>query len=392
MPIRPALCLMLIALAAVPFFGQMAPLPSDPLEPVSGAAELVTDLRRRAASFDLLKRARWNFDLQASGREAFKMKISFSSNGHAGFEGVGSMDETWISTTSWRWSATFANTSQVRLANSGEIYGTHDPVPLRVQMVRSAVFWPIQLSTESLIRAAKVKIAGEKTTCLLLSGSVPGGAASRFWVETEYCIDAKTGLLKLWSEAPGIYIVYDYKNAPIFHGHTLPRQIFVHENRTNVLTIHIDSIDDAGDLDTASTEPTPEMEAGGPTFTLSVPGRFPVPVDPDPGALSWIQPVIVHAILSDRDGTVIEAEALQTSNKTLADTAIDVVRNSDFGANGMQREVFVNVQFHEPQNYNDAIFVQRVRRLFIEKRSHLARPRPQLHPRIGDASESGDHF
>jgi|SRR5579864_2565689 len=248
---------------------QMAPLPSDRLEPITGFAEPIANQGKRAQAFDLIERARWNYNLHAEGREPFKLKISFTSSGHSLLEGSGSMEETWIASRNWRWISTFAGTRQERLGTADVLYGTLDPVPLRVQMVRSALFWPIGNPSQEMLRSASVKYRGEKLTCLLTSGSVPDSAASRFWVETEYCIDPKTSLLKVWSEAPGIYALYDYNNAPVFHGHTLPREITVYENSNSVLTVHLESIHDAGDVDPKFFEPSQDMIAQGPSFTLS---------------------------------------------------------------------------------------------------------------------------
>jgi hypothetical protein len=249
-----------------------------------------------------------------------------------------------------------------------------------------------------MLRAANVKIAGEKVRCLLLSGSVPPEAAPRFWVETEYCIDPITGLLKMWSMAPGTYANYDYSNALSFHGHTIPGEITVHQSGMTVLELRVENVEDATSADRNLLQPTPEMISQGPSFTLSVPTRFPMPVDPDPGTPAYIQPVIVHATIGDNDGQVLEAEALQTSNRELADTAVDIVRNSSFDPTGMQREVFINVQFHQPENASVTVFVGRVRRVILVRRERLERlPRPPRKPRRPVprnrfAGQAGDEF
>jgi hypothetical protein len=376
--------------------GQMAPVPSDPSELLTREAEVVSNRNQRAAALDLLAKARRNYSLQNSSGDPFIMKVSFTSNGLASQEGNGTMEETWASPSEWQWNAKFAGTSQIRLGSSGEIFGNTDPVPLRVQMVRGALFWPIpQSAAQVMIRSAKVKYEGEKITCLLFSGSVPADPAPRFWVETEYCINPDTGLLQMWSEAPGIYTTYDYRDAINFHGHTIPRTVTVNENRSTVLRIHVDSLADADEVDPALFKPTPEMLAE-PSFTLAMPGRFPIPVDPDPGSPAWIQPVIVHAIIGDEFGEVIDAEALQTSDRKLAEAALDLVRNSVFPPTGMQREAFINVQFHRPQNDSISVYVERVRRVILVRRQKLP-PRPPHRPRrpipqsrFGE--EAGDHF
>lgn len=373
-------------------FGQMAPLPPDRLDPVNGLADLITNPNKRSEALDLIQRARWNYNLHADGGEPFHLKVSFTSSGQAALEGSGTMDETWMNSHTWRWITTIAGTRQERLGTSDVLYGTLEPVPLRVQMVRSVLYWPMHPFTQAVIRSANVKYSGEKLTCLLGSGGAPEVAAPRVWVETEYCIDAKSGLLKVWSEAPGIFAVYNYDDATVFHGHTFPRQVTVFEDGSQILNVRVESLTDAGDVEAKFFQPTPEMIAQGPSFFLGNTARFPMPVDPDPGAPAWIQPVIVHAIIGDNDGQVLDAEALQTSNRELADAAVDVVKSSAFDPTGLQREVFINVQFHQPQNYSSTIFLERLHGVVLVRRPRIAHRIPRgITPRGGFA-EAGDHF
>jgi hypothetical protein len=73
--------------------------------------------------------------------------------------------------------------------------------------------------------------------------------------------------------------------------------------------------------------------------------RFPIPVTDAKGVMpTAIQPVLVHATI-DRDGHVLEAEALQNSNPELAAKAIDIVRSRMQSRGSVQREAFVNVEF-----------------------------------------------
>lgn len=387
-------CVLLLASVTCQLSAQMAPVPTDPFEP-TGFAEMVADRGKRADAFDLLDQARRNYKWHGVGEVPFKMELSFTSSGHASVEGSGNMEELWMDPGNWRWTSNFAGIAQVRLATGGELYGSTDPVPLRVQTVRSLVFWPIIFGPQNMLRAANVKIAGEKVRCLLLSGSVPPEAAPRFWVESEYCIDPKTGLLKLASIAPGTYATYDYSNAFSFHGHKVASEITVHQSGMTVLQLRVESIEDATNADRNLLQSTPQLLTQGSTFTLSVPNRFPMPVDPDPGSPAFIQPVIVHAIIADNDGQVLDAEALQTSNRELADAAVEIVRNSAFDPTGLQREVFINVQFHQPQNASVAVFVERVRRVVLVRRERLPRPPRQPRrpiPRSRLVGQAGDEF
>ncbi len=77
--------------------------------------------------------------------------------------------------------------------------------------------------------------------------------------------------------------------------------------------------------------------------------RFPLLVRGNPAAGSGpVEPVIVHAAL-DTNGGVLEAEALQTSNPSLAQAALETVKSRTYGAAPGQREAFINVQFAPAQ-------------------------------------------
>jgi hypothetical protein len=200
-----------------------------------------------------------------------------------------------------------------------------------------------------VIRSANAELNGKPATCLLLSATVPENPAPRAWVEEEYCIDPATGLLQMWSAAPGIYAEYDYEGATEFKGHTLPRQISIFEGGALVVQARVESFGDPGQIDPNAFKPGPDMTDAGESFTLSGSRRFPMRVDPSDGPTStYFQPVIVHATLDAQEGRVIEAEVLQDSNQDLSRAALELVKSSSFHATGFQQEVFINVQFHLP--------------------------------------------
>lgn len=351
-------------LAAIPFSlivvapaarGQamaLAAVPDTPLELVTGSARVLITPEERDAAMDLLARARQNVTLHAAGMPPFQMKVSFTASGGSQFEGDGTMEEIYAGPV-FRWTERLASSSQLHIVSGGQVYATNpaEPVPLRVQMVRGAIFQPIGPAPGAgMIRAQNVQRDGQELTCLLLSGSVPTAPMPRQWVETEFCIDPHTALLHSWSAAPGIYVNYDYGDAIQFHGRTLARQITVVEGNNPVLKIHIDSLQDGVHLDPAIFQPTREMTSAGPAFVLGYPQRFPMRAGLlENSTLQIIQPVIVHATLSNVDGRVLEAEALQDTNPQLAQDAVDLVEHSHFPATGMQQEVFINVQEHVAQ-------------------------------------------
>jgi hypothetical protein len=332
-------------------FGQTNPPPSDPHEMVTRQPRTLSKPAERSAAGDLLDRARQNFDLHDIATP-YALKASFETNGATQYEGEWTMDELSDGGTHWRWKAQLRDSLVIRIGSDGRVYGTNpsEPVPLRVQLVRSALHSPVVRDAGGFaMRAANVKRDGKDMSCVLLSGAIPPNPAPRSWYENEYCIDAATGLLQTWSEAPGIYAVYDYDGAADFHGHTLPRQISIYEDGHLAVHARVESPEDAPNIDSNLFKPSPGMADAAGSFTLASPNRLPMRVDPsDAPTSTFFQPVIVHAILDAQDGRVLDAEALQNSDRDLSHAAMDLVRSTSFPPSGFQQEVFINVQFHLP--------------------------------------------
>jgi hypothetical protein len=332
-------------------FSQTNGPPADPHEMVTHEPRTLSKSADRSAAIDLLNHARQNFNLHDI-HSPYALKVSFETNGAAQLEGEGTMEELYDGQSHWRWTEQLQDSHVIRIGDDGHVYGTDPskPVPLRVQLVRSVLLRPIvQTPASFVMRKADVEREGKTMSCLLLSYSLPPNPAPRSWVEREDCIDPATGLLQTWSEAPGIYAVYDYTGAVAFHGHTLPRQISIFEDGRPAVQVRVESFEEAPNLDPGLFKPTPEMVDAGESFTLAAPRRMPLRVDPSDGPTSpFFQPVIVHATLDAQDGSVLDAEALQTSDRDLSRAALDVVAGTAFQPSGFQQEVFINVQFHMP--------------------------------------------
>jgi hypothetical protein len=331
----------------------------------------------------LLDRARRNFELHEA-HAPYALKVSFESNGASQFEGAGTMEELSDGHSHWRWTADLGDAHVIRLGADSRTYGGAEPIPMRIQMLRSLLLRPVVHEAAKFeIRAADVRHEGKPLACLLLSYSLPPNPAPRAWVEREDCIDPASGLLQTWSEAPGIYAVYDYAGSVDFHGHLLPRQISVFEEGRLAMTIRVESLEEAPSIDPALFQPTQEMAEAGEAFTLTAAGRLgPLRVDPsDAPTSSFFQPVIVHAILDAQDGSVLDAEALQNSNDDLGRAAVDLVRNTAFDPSGFQQELYIGVHFHLPAARLGgppiAVFHSRMRWVVLDHRMRVPNlPRP----------------
>jgi len=333
-----------------PIFAQTNPPPSDPHEPVTHQPRTLSSPAERSAAIKLLEQARQDLNMHTFG--AYELKASFQTSGATQNEGSGTMEEL-SDGPEWRWTAQIQGVNVVRVGSNGHAYGANpdEPVPLRIQEIRAALHWPISRNggAMSVIRSANAEVNGKPVTCLLLSAGVPDNPAPRAWVEEEYCIEPATGLLQMWSAAPGIYAEYDYEGAPEFNKHTLPRQISIFEGGVLVVQARVESFGEAGKIDPNAFKPGPEMTDAGESFTLAGSRRFPMRVDPSDGPTStYFQPVIIHATLDAQEGRVMDAEALQNSNQDLSRAALELVKSTSFHATGFQQEVFINVQFHLP--------------------------------------------
>ena len=137
----------------------------------------------------------------------------------------------------------------------------------------------------------------------------------------------------------------------------------------------MESLADTPGIDPNLFKQTPEMVDTGGSFMLAAPSRLPMRVDPSSGPTStFFQPVIVHAILDAQDGSVLDAEALQTSDPDLSRSAMELVRSTAFDPSGFQQEVFVNVQFHFPAAKLDGppILHPSVRWVILDQRGRVA--------------------
>lgn len=346
----------LVILLAVAGFCQdrpsVAPIPADSLELVTGATQVPSTPEERSAVLSLLERARQNSDLHAAGSAPFSLRVNFSASGNVLATGTGEMEETWFNATHSRWTAHLGDFSLNRILDNGRIFDDKVPdfIPIRVQMLRGAIFWPINFQpAHALIRTAAATWKGKALTCLLTSGEMAEATPTpgRRWIEREFCIENKTGLLQILSDAPGVYVLYDYGNPLRFHGRVLARQFSIIEGGSTVLDATIESVADAIDGGDSMT-PSEQMKTHGPGPLLGGTMRFPRVIRVAPGAAT-VQPVIVHAIL-DRNGRVGDAELVSTTGVALGQSALDLVKRGTYPQvqrvwAGHQMEAFINVEF-----------------------------------------------
>jgi len=321
----------------------LAPVPAYTEEPVTGSIQLRTTPAERAAALSLLERARQNSDIHLAGTPPFRLDVTFFASGNVSYVGSGTLSETWLSGQLWRWTANLAGYSQTRIGR-GQMGFDEEPVPavpLRVHMLREAVFWPVRFAPGARLRTAAAHRNGKSLTCLLLNGQMDSGTPTRLWAEQEYCIDNGSGLLDVFSPAPGTYFAYDYGRND-FHGRFVPAHITASVGGLPILDAQI-AISDANAADVPQPEAvgyrTGVSLAAGLRYLISAPNNF---------AADSIQTVIVHAELSPAGG-VLEEEVSTSADTRLSQVALDLVQQHAFPTALTQRDAYVSVGFFPVQ-------------------------------------------
>ncbi|MBV8070461.1 MAG: hypothetical protein JO270_11185 [Acidobacteriaceae bacterium] len=329
---------------------QTSTVPYDTLELATGPVDVADTPEKRTAALALLEQARQSLSLHMPGGPPFDLKVSFSSSGTTQYSGAGQMEEMWASMSQMRWTAHVGSYNEARVFTGSAGYDSnpHAYLPLRVQMLREALFGPVPgRFPYATIRTVAATWKGVPVTCVLVSGTraEPTSGTGRRWQEEEFCIDPKNGLLQTSSVAPGMYTVYDYGGAYQFHGRVIPRQFAVTVAGATALQAQIDALSDLDAKQPNLFAPGDGM--GMPAIVIRGPQRFSQVLKSDPQMSSApASPVIVHAVLS-MEGKVLESEALQTSDRTLAEAALAAVNNTQYESTSepIQREIFVNVMF-----------------------------------------------
>jgi len=327
------------------------PVPPDPNELAAARVQVASSPADRAAALGLFERAMQNTKLHMPGTPPYQIHVSFTAAGDTAYVGSGELTETWLSGQVWRWTASLGNFSIVRIGSQGiTVEDRHvTQIPSRIQMLRNSIFWAAETApSDAQIRTAAVQWNGRPATCVLTS-RVAGPAAQtqgRLWEEEEYCIDNATGAIQILSIAPGTYTVYGYSRNQQFHGRLIPDRITISVAGATILDAQMDMTDSTV-VNAGQLAPKPEMLANGPVITLMLPTRFALD-SPVASPTGMVQPVIVHAQIS-ADGSVVEAELCAASNSSLAQSALDLVRQTTFPPTGLtQRQAYINVRFVPP--------------------------------------------
>lgn len=195
--------------------------------------------------------------------------------------------------------------------------------------VRSAIFFNIPtVGARASVRTATGILNGVQQNCVLVvigagNRTFTGG---RNWEESEYCVDAQTGLLTQYSPAPGLFIRYDYSSGIQFHGKSIPTAFSISVNGQAVIEARTIAVSDPPARTDAMFDRTGLVELGAgrsmnPNMRMTA--SMPVPGQPFPtsAAAAAMQVVTLHGN-SAPNGGLSEIEILASSDPGLNQTAI----------------------------------------------------------------------
>jgi len=339
------------------------PVPVNELELVTGAAQPVQDAQQRVAALAVLSKAR---DLSNVRAQPYDWKTSFFASGSQASDGNWMLEDT-APGHGYRWTAQGPNFSAINLYPESTVDGLYgsrssETLPLRLIQVRAAMFFTFpQIGPQASVRTATGSLNGAEQRCVLVA--IGAGdrsyAGARNWEESEYCVDAKTGLLTTYSAVPGLFVRYDYSSAIRFHNQSIPTGFTISEGGRPVAEAKTISVTDPP----AATDP--RFNPAGLTALgagramnpgMNLPIVTPAPGWPFPQSNSdaAIQVVTLHGNVSG-DGRWTEAEILASSDQSLNQAALDRANTmararvqSQPGATSQSSELILTFEFVTP--------------------------------------------
>jgi len=333
---------------------RVAPVPAHPLELATAALTPAGTQPQRDAALELLSKARNRYALR-NVRQPWDLKVRFTvdSQGRTNYDGEWQMEDVFSPGQGLHWSARSSAgyaVSGIFAADETFMDATSNLVPLRLQEARALLYNPIPSTTyagNGSIRTLTTTFQNSPLTCVLLSqvrDTKP--AAGRAWNETEDCIDPGAGLLRIHSDAPGRYAVYDYTNGPRLGTHAIPRTVTVWEGGRVVCTVSVESLQALAAADPALFTPTDAMKAAGPAVSMTSATRISRVHAPTPlPAGTTLRPLCVFGLLTP-SGRLVEAHSLQPADPN-SDAAVKDAESIDFspalGASAVPQQRFVFV-------------------------------------------------
>jgi hypothetical protein len=327
------------------------PIPSDPLELITGDAQPVTDVNQRAEIINLLANAHRNSNVRA---QPYDLKTTFTVSGSLS-SGQWQLEDTSPGAGLYRWNVEGPGYSAVNLNVNRIFYSsqTATGLPLRLVQVREAIFkTEAVVGPRATLRTANASLNGVDLVCALVAHNAmaAAGTGGRQWEEEEYCVNPKAGTLITYSEAPGLYFHYDYSKALQFHGKLIPTGFTITQAGQTIVEAQTESVTDPVN-NPAAFQTTGLNQIGvGAIMSLSAwqfRMRLPLPGSTQSGAQSaTAQTVELHALQSPA-GQVSDVELLASSDASLNQTALAFASRWPGGMMGQDSLTGATPQSHE---------------------------------------------
>jgi hypothetical protein len=330
-------------------FQQVAepPVPTDPLELITGDAQPVTDVNQRAQIMDLLDNAHRISNVRA---QPYDLKTTFAVSGSLS-AGQWQEEDIFPGGGLYRWNAEGPGYSAVNLTAKRIFYSSQPSavLPLRLMQVRESIFRPEPVvGPRATLRTANASLNGADLVCVLLAHNALGQAATggRRWEEAEYCVDPKTGALVTFSQAPGVYVRYDYSKALQFHGKLIPNSFTISQAGQTIIEAQTESVADPV-ANPAAFQATGLNQIGvGAVMSLAAwESRVHLPL-PGNSQNAPAQVVELHAMQSP-GGQLSDVELLASSDASLNPAALAFVSNWQGGMMGQDAQTGATPQSHE---------------------------------------------
>jgi hypothetical protein len=297
------------------------PVPSDPLELVTGGAQPVLDVEQRAAMIDLLVNAHRHSNVRA---QPYDLKTIFTVSGSLS-SGQWQEEDASPSAGHYRWTVQSPSYSAVNMT----VKGPH-----------------------ATLRTAPGALNGVDLVCALVArdATAPPGTGGRLWEEEEYCVDPKAGVLVTYSQAPGSYVLYDYSKALQFHGKSIPNGFTITQAGQNVIEAQTESLTDpvnnSAEFQTAGLNRIgvgPAMSRAW-RYQVNMPLPGTAPGAASPNATSQV--VMLHGMQAP-SGELSDVELLASSDASLNQPSLAYASKWSGGMLGQEPETGATPQSHE---------------------------------------------
>ncbi len=303
------------------------PLPSDPLELVTGGAQPIQDADQRGAVTQLLTNAHSLTNVRA---QPYDMKTTFTSYGGSASDGTWVLEDVSPGRNVYRWTAQGPNYSGANLYTDSRYY-VSDPaaaIPLRLAQVRETLFFTAApTGPYAGLRTAAGYLNGNAVQCVLVAfgGPLAPLSSGRDWQEAEYCVDPKTGLLMTYSPVPGLYVRYDYSRAIQFHGHTIPGSFLITQGGKTIIEAKTESVTEPPAASSPQFQPTNLRVAGVGSVMTPASRMFSMSFPPSPLSNNVrVDMVVLHSVTS-ANSEINELEVLLSTDASANQRALDLV-------------------------------------------------------------------